>query len=77
MKAVPAECADHRRYERERLVIGPNFIRRRRVPTARARDEIPRRLGEVVTWRTHAVFGVEGKKRRTSHSSSHHPGSGG
>jgi hypothetical protein len=31
MKAVPAECADHRRNERERLVFGPRFIRRRRV----------------------------------------------
>jgi hypothetical protein len=32
MKAVPAECADHRRYERERVVIGPRFIRQRRMP---------------------------------------------
>jgi hypothetical protein len=31
MKAVLVECADHRRYERERMVFGPRFIRRRRV----------------------------------------------
>jgi hypothetical protein len=31
MKAVPAECADHRRYERERLLFDPRFILRRRV----------------------------------------------
>jgi hypothetical protein len=32
MKVEPAECADHRRYERERLVIVATFRRRRRVP---------------------------------------------
>jgi hypothetical protein len=32
IKAMLAECADHRRYERERLVISPRSIRQRRVP---------------------------------------------